>query len=268
MSPSRSPESSLENTFRDGSPDKIASQTMSREANAFVGKYNFLSPDQIKVSEKLEPVGEKAGSKIAAEMTNRDKVSFVSAAFCNPLFLVGMGAAMAVLDDLREAREARMEEALSGNLSGDAINSVRRQADSDRQEQAAELKAETEEQKKKRRLLEATGLIGSSEKAVLGASFGIAEKSILKDGLRKQQQKKEMRGKMREKLLSGLDKGWDEKAAQRSVMSWLKANKLAKHKVKLENQIEKSRGKESLSFVSSLASKLEEVDKALKRIGA
>jgi hypothetical protein len=32
--------------------------------------------------------------------------------------------------------------------------------------------------------------------------------------------------------------------------------------------MEKSRGKESLSFVSNLAAKLEQVDKALKRAGA
>ncbi|MBU6455567.1 MAG: hypothetical protein KGS72_27595 [Cyanobacteria bacterium REEB67] len=299
----------MESSIRDGSPDKIASQTMSREANAFsiqsqfspysqlgtinygeknretgaaannfkfdqAGKYEFLSPEQIalnnrdKISngDKLDEK-EVSGAKPSAGLSERDQVSFVSAAFCNPLFLVGMGAAMAVLDDLREAREQRLDDALSGKANADAVNGFRRQADNDSQVRAVALKEETEEQKKKRRLLEATGLIGSAEKASLGASLAISERSILKDGLRHHQQKKDMRSKMREKLLSGLGKGWDEKAAQKSVLNWLKTNKLMKHKMKLENQIEKSRGKESLSFVSGLASKLEQVDKALKRAG-
>ena len=52
------------------------------------------------------------------------------------------------------------------------------------------------------------------------------------------------------------------------LVNWLKTNKLFKNKMKLENMMEKARGKESLSFVSNLAAKLEQVDKALKRAGA
>ncbi|MBS1997173.1 MAG: hypothetical protein JSS86_12720, partial [Cyanobacteria bacterium SZAS LIN-2] len=125
-------------------------------------------------------------------------------------------------------------------------------------------KIETEEEKKKRLLLEATGLIGSSEKSILVGT----EKSILKTAIREHQIKKELRSKMREKILSGMDKGWDERGTQKSLVNWLKTNKLMKHKMKLENMMEKSRGKESLSFVSNLAAKLEQMDKALKRLGA
>jgi len=157
-----------------------------------------------------------------------------------------------------------MAAVISGAITGDTINKNRRQADNDHKERAAVLKNETEEQKKKRLLMEATGLLGATEKSVLVGT----EKSILKDALRDHQKKKEMRSKIREKILSGIDKGWDEKGAQRSVVSWLKMNKLMKHKMKLENMMEKSRGKESLSFVSNLAAKLEQMDKALKRMGA
>jgi hypothetical protein len=269
----RSPEGFLESTLKDGSPDKIAAQAMATEANSLAlaglvlksdtksfkfdqeGKYEFLSPEQIMLNRR---------EKISDEMRGRDKVSFVSAAFCNPLFLVGMGAVMAIMDDMRQARDARMAEIMSGSVSIDTINSVRRAADSDRQTQATELKEETEEQKKKRLLLEATGLLGSGEKSILRGT----EKSILKNALRNHQVKKEMREKLRKKILSGLDKGWDERGAQRSVVNWVKTNKVFKHKMKLENMIEKSRGKESLSFVSNLAAKLEQVDKALKRAGA
>jgi hypothetical protein len=269
----QSPEGFLESTIKDGSPDKIAAQAMLTEANSLAltglalkgdnksfkfdqeGKYEFLSPEQILLNRR---------EKVSDEMRGRDKVSFVSAAFCNPLFLVGMGAAMAVLDDMRQAREARMDEIMSGTLSVDTINSVRRQADSDRQTQATELKAETEEQKKRRLMLEATGLLGSSEKSVLGAT----EKGILKNALRSHQLKKEIREKTRKKLLCEMDKGWDERGAQRSVVNWLKTNKLFKYKMKLESVMENARGKESLSFVSNLAAKLEQVDKALKRAGA
>jgi len=268
-----SPEGFLESTIKDGSPDKIAAQAMVREANSFAlmgldlkndsksfkfdqaGKYEFLKPEQIMRNRQ---------EKISDEMRGRDKVSFVSAAFCNPLFLVGMGAAFAILDDLRQAREARMAEILSGNFSADTINSVRRQADSDNQEKATVMRVETEEEKKKRLLLEATGLLGSGEKSLAGGG----EKSILKNGLRAHQVRKEMREKMRAKLLSGLEKGWDEKANQKSIVSWIKSNKLFKNKMKLENMMEKSRGKESLTFVSNLQAKLDQVDKALKRIGA
>ncbi|MBS2010907.1 MAG: hypothetical protein JST01_27900 [Cyanobacteria bacterium SZAS TMP-1] len=268
-----SPEGFLEKSFRDGSPDKIASQNMVREANSLAlagldlknesksfkfdqaGKYEFLSPEQL-LRNKRENISE--------EMRGRDKVSFVSAAFCNPLFLVGMGAAFAVLDDMRQAREARMAAVLSGSISADTVNSVRRQADCDRQEQAKIQKIESEEEKKKRLLLEATGLIGSSEKSILVGT----EKSILKTAIREHQIKKELRSKMREKILSGMDKGWDERGTQKSLVNWLKTNKLMKHKMKLENMMEKSRGKESLSFVSNLAAKLEQMDKALKRLGA
>ena len=269
----QSPEGFLESTIKDGSPDKIAAQAMSTEANSLAlteltsksdgknfkfdpeGKYAFLSPEQI-LRNKFE--------KISDEMSNREKVSYVSAAFCNKLFLVGMGAALAVLDDMRQAREARMAEIMSGSISIDTINSVRRQADSDRQEEASLLKDETEEQKKKRLLLEATGLLGTGEKSILGAT----EKGILKNALRSHQLKKETREKLRKKILSGLDKGWDERGAQRSVVDWLKPNKLFKHKMKLESVMEKARGKESLSFVSDLQAKLEQLDKALKRVGA
>jgi len=219
------------------------------------GKYEFLNPEQL-LRNKREQIGE--------DLKGRDKVSYVSAAFCNPLFLVGMGAAFAVLDDMKQAREARMAAVISGAITGDTINNNRRQADNDHKERAAVLKNETEEQKKKRLLMEATGLLGATEKSVLVGT----EKSILKDALRDHQKKKEMRSKIREKILSGIDKGWDEKGAQRSVVSWLKMNKLMKHKMKLENMMEKSRGKESLSFVSNLAAKLEQMDKALKRMGA
>jgi hypothetical protein len=294
---SRSLESGLEGTFRDGSPDKIASQNMSREANSVGNSFDFLagkiesstvsafSKYEFLTDKKSVTISETSSEKSSEGIfeknieknldknsekgvSDRDKVSFVSAAFCNPLFLVGMGAAMAVIDDLREAREARMEDALAGKIDGDRVNGFRKQADNDRQERANKLENETEEQRKKRLRLEALGLIGGGERglgSVMPVSEGAIRENILKNGLRKQQQIKEMRGKMREKLMSNVSKGFDEKAAQRSVINWLKTNKLIKYKMKLENQMEKSRGKESLAFVSGLSSKLEQVDKILKR---
>ncbi len=269
----QSPEGFLEGTIKDGSPDKIAAQAMATEANSLAiaglglkndsksfkfdaqGKYEFLSPEQIMLNRR---------EKISDEMAGRDKVSFVSAAFCNPLFLVGMGAAMAVLDEMRQARETRMEEILSGSVGIDTINGARKAADNDHQLRELTRKDESAEEMKKRLLLEATGLLGSGEKSILSHT----EKSILKNALRHHQVKKEMREKLRKKLLSALDKGWDERGTQRSLVNWMKTNKLAKYKIKLENMMEKSRGKESLSFVSNLAAKLEQVDKALKRAGA
>ncbi len=269
----QSPEGFLESTIKDGSPDKIASQAMAMEANSLAltsltlksdaksfkfdpeGKYEFLSPEQIMLNRR---------EKISDEMSGRDKVSFVSAAFCNPLFLVGMGAAMAILDEMRAARETRMAEIMSGSIGIDTINSARTAADNDRQIREGNLREESAEERKKRLLLEATGQLGSSEKSKLGNT----EKIILKIAQRNHQIKKEMREKLRKRILSALDKGWDERGAQRSLVNWMKTNKLAKCKMKLENMMEKSRGKESLSFVSNLAAKLEQVDKALKRAGA
>lgn len=47
-------------------------------------------------------------------MANRDKFSFVSAAICGPFFLFGIGAAFALFDDIRGAREAKLQKMLTG----------------------------------------------------------------------------------------------------------------------------------------------------------
>ena len=54
---------------------------------------------------------------VSEEMANRDKFTFVSAAICGPLFLFGLGAAFALFDDIKAAREAKLQKLLTGQDS-------------------------------------------------------------------------------------------------------------------------------------------------------
>ena len=192
--------------------------------------------------------------KVADEMSTRDKFGFLGAAMFSPLFLLGMGAAFSVMDEMKQAKEGQFNKHMDAKTS--ALAAAR--AD------AAINNALKEKEKKK---LESLGPIKPFK------SSEAADTSYLKYGLKKQangSDKGRVGDKVRAKIFQGMEKSWDERAAQRSLKNWIKndkMDKLVKHKAALTDHMEKVRGKVDYASFARLAAQAEIVDKQLKRQG-
>lgn len=254
----------FEKAMSDGSPDKIASQQLrlgsEAQGLAFMGvagaareikdlrldpRFAEYTPEQIRQL------------KVSEDMQSRDKFSFVSAALCSPLFLFGIGAAFALFDDFRVAREAKLKNVLAGK-DGTAPNGVKKNVKAETiEEKAAKEKAEAP---KPRLTAEATKLLG------LENQRRISRVSDVKRVTRKTSQDV-VSDRVKQKLFTGVEKSWEERAAQRSLKNWIKSEMLLKKKQSLLDHMEKVRGGSDYASYAGLASRLESLDKALKRMG-
>lgn len=202
---------------------------------------------------------------VSEEMANRDKFTFVSAAICGPLFLFGLGAAFALFDDIKAAREAKLQKLLTGQDSGKARAG------------AALVRAETlEETKKKQESIIAvskekpandkTGKLTPEAQKLLGLESSRRTKLEASGG---SHSRRDITGRVKEKLYTGGERSWEEKAAERSLKSWLKAEILLKRKQSLLDNMERVRGQApgDFSLYAGLAARVENLDKQLKRMG-
>lgn len=259
----------FEKAMSDGSPDKIASQQLRMGSEvpglAFMGvasaareikdlrhdpRFAEYTPEQLRQM------------KVSEDMNNRDKFSFVSAALCGPLFLFGIGAAFALFDDLRVAREAKLKNVLSGkDASGQPLVKKAVKAETMEEAAAKEKAAKPQAEIAKPKLTaEATKLLG------LENNRRVARVSDSGRGMRSRLAQ-EASERVKQKLFTGVEKSWEERAAQRSLKNWIKTEMLLKKKQSLIDHMEKVRGGADYASYAGMASRLESLDKALKRMG-
>lgn len=221
-------------------------------------RFAMLSPEQIRQM------------MVSESMANRDKFSFVSAALCGPLFLFGIGAAFALFDDIKQAREAKLQQMLSGKPGTDGKGAAIVAAAKAETNEETKMKAENIIARPKPLSADGAKLLGfdsrMSGSRMMGRGFGDAG-----DNRRPRletQTRADVTGKVKAKLYGESEqRTWEEKAAQRSLKSWLKAEVLLKRKQSLLDHMERVRGKEQFGAYAGLAAKLEVLDKALKRMG-
>ncbi|MBX9942029.1 MAG: hypothetical protein K2Y32_22380 [Candidatus Obscuribacterales bacterium] len=208
---------------------------------------------------------------VSEEMANRDKFTFVSAAICGPLFLFGLGAAFALFDDIKAAREAKLQKLLTGQDSGKGKAG------------AALVRAETLEETKKKQesiiavskekpvpnpssLTDRTGKLTPEAQKLLGLE---SNRRLKLEAAGSSHSRRDISGRVKEKLYTGGERTWEEKAAERSLKSWLKAEILLKRKQSLLDNMERVRGQAPGDFglYAGLAARVENLDKQLKRMG-
>lgn len=224
-------------------------------------KYGSMSLDQIRQHKLSEDIG------------NRDKMSFMSVAICNPFFLLGLGAAFAVMDEIRGLKEGKLQKAVDGRNGGLRHPSDTTVGGGSRRlvkgETIEETEAKAKALKPKSLTPEAIKMLGLDKRT--GAA---SDTSYLKYGLKKVTDQSrppaaraEVSEKVKQKLFTGVEASWEERAAARSLKNWIKTDQLIKKKQALGDQMERLRGREQYSVVAGLAAKIELVDKALKRQG-
>lgn len=271
---------------------------MAREGNHEIANLAFLSAaaatrelQYIKLSNpekfgnmSLEQIRQH---KLSEDVGSRDKMSFMSVAICNPFFLLGLGAAFAAMDEMRGLSESKLKNSLKAGKPGAGLANPNDTTVSGGARRL--VKAETiEETEEKARTIktrsvtpEAMKMLGLDKIKRSALAASASDSSYLKYGLRKvtdqnkisDQNKSasaraEVSEKVKQKLFTGVESGWEERAAARSLKNWIKTDQLMKKKQALGDQMERLRGREQYGVVAGLAAKIETVDKALKRQGA
>jgi hypothetical protein len=159
--------------------------------------------------------------------TERDQMAFASIAVCSPLMLLAMGSTFAFMDNMRQGLHTKFESALKNRF----------------QPRGAASPVERVLRQNQRPL-------GVTNEAFRQAD---EENSLLKG---------------RKKKLSLSSEGYRSVSMLSApAKNWLKLNKLSKEKQLLSDHLEKMRGKLSLSSVSNLVSRIEGLDKELKKLG-
>lgn len=213
--------------------------------------------------------------KLSEEVGSRDKMSFMGLAMCNPFFLMALGATFAVMDDIKASREAKLQK----NNGVNASDSVNGKAGGMRRaikgETIEETKAKQEALRPKSLTPEGAKLLGlDKNKNSAGDS---SDSGYLKFGLKKSSDSSKEQSKSaprvsdsqgdkgKQKLFTGAESSWQERAAARSLKNWIVTDKLIKKKQALGDQMERINGRAQYSEVASLAAKIQLVDKALKQ---
>jgi len=181
-------------------------------------------------------------------MQSQDQMALTSILFCNPLMLLGMGAAFAVMDQAHGAKTGKMTEALNKKFDGKQANAKAMQSGyaSDLQAKAQLIQQYTRPMET-REVTQMNGIAGMSSAAA-------AEREELK------------KRSERKKSLEATAKRQETKISMPADRYNMSTKKLMKTKRLLEDEIEKVRGKASLEEVSRLYAQVEVLDKALKRL--
>ncbi len=237
--------------LKDTTLDKSAGENLSTEANAIA---MAVLQDMQKNHKDLQKVDSKLYDKIHQfkidERENegqRDKMAFASIAFCGPLMLLGMGAAFSIMDQWRNATEQSLQKQEQKALQRPKAGSKFLH---DQQTQITE------------RLLQ-------PDAQMLGLA-GLAALGGLENSRRQSQADRKFADRLGRERFRAFRLSEETNMARAPLTpekSWLKTNKLIKKKQKLVDMLEKMRGKESLSTVSALVTKIELLDKELKKMG-
>jgi len=219
-----------EKSARDGNQDKQAcsaaflSEVHSMGWQRAVQKHD--KEDKSGGNDKTVRAKSLADLNSAAGMGQRDKFALASIAFCSPLMLLGLGAALSIADNFRSfGKGADLKDRPQRRVRQDVV--------------------EKADVPVKKTMLS----MAPSEVPSLRTE---ARKSKLDYGNRK------------ENVLYPSNGVWRQPDPERS---WVKTSKLVKRKLQLASQLEKFRGMMDLSMVSAIVSKIERLDKELKKMG-
>jgi hypothetical protein len=157
----------------------------------------------------------------------RDKMTLASIVFCSPLMLLGMGASLAFMDNIKLNEEGKLSKGMHNRMQLRGPGNLH--------------DALAKEQGLTRTL--------STSMEPLGV------RSILD---RREPEKKRT-------LLSAPPRV--ARAVPDPDRSWIKASKVVKEKQKLSDELEKHRGQLSLADVSAVHSRMEQLDKQLIKMG-
>jgi|688.fasta_scaffold352960_1 hypothetical protein len=220
---------SEKSSIRDGRLDKACSSALVYEAHSLSLQSQFHKADS--KHDPKNPNGKvvEGDFNSAVGFGKRDQMALASLVFCNPLMMLGMGAALGVSDTMRMNREQALKEAPMRRL---------RQVISERRE----------EQPKERTLLSVP-------------TDSIATRMNFKPEATTRKSKLEFKNRQDNIMYPSEFRKPDPER------SWVKASKLLKRKQQLADQLAKCRGFLPLNMVSALAAKIELLDKELKKMG-
>lgn len=184
----------------------------------------------------------------ARAFSARTEMSLTSIAFCSPLMLFGMGAAMSIFDNF------------AGNKKNPALLEARK-----KNQQQMELSeyARRQADKKFNEMMERNNLSGppSQSDNASKAMNEAADASSRKAAEKAKQEAEKAR----------VNRFIEAQAAESQVLSRksdsLEVKKLWKERQRLLENLERVRGQGSLALVSKLVSQLETLDRSLKRLG-
>jgi hypothetical protein len=173
------------------------------------------------------------GQELAMEKgSQRDKMALASIAFCSPLMLLGMGATLALMDDMSMSRFSRLETSLRNRV----------------QLQKHELNAQAD---------------ASARAHAKKLATSLAPLPVVKLG-----EKKQEAGEKKKTLLSALNSDQaalrPEKVGKKVARDSLKLKKLEKERAALSSYMENMRGKLSLKSASNILARIEQLDKAIR----
>ena len=248
---------------------ELSLEEKQREAFYEIGSLSMLSPQegmrqlghlQARHPELFSHISleELRKLKLSDELNERDKFSFLSAAMCSPLFLLGMGAALAVLDEFKPDKNNTDDKLKKLGVAAVADNVARAKKAATAEE--AKLKENDTRQIKPlspegQKLL---GLISSKQN----------EGQYLRYGIQNSKKPSEISEKVKHKLYQNADNSWEGRAAQKSIKTWMKKESLLKQRLALGEHLEKVRGRIDYASFARLVSQAESMDKQLKRMDA
>jgi hypothetical protein len=225
-----------ERQVRDTRSDQQASRTMLGESHGLaiaglaLAKMDSSHAHQVKFT-KFEQSPQTAQQK---SLSDRESMAFMSIAFCSPLMLFGVGATLAVVDDLHGGKQSKMENSLQNQIrwNADVVESQR---------VAALLLARSQTAEK-------FATVDAAKDRTQALVDRIAEtKKVEKPNLKRPSQC-----------------NFDVAQARKN---WMKTSKLLKEKQALHDHLQKFQGQLSLEDVSALNAQIEQLDKALKKLG-
>ncbi|MBX9951228.1 MAG: hypothetical protein K2Y39_18820 [Candidatus Obscuribacterales bacterium] len=185
----------------------------------------------------------------ARAFSSRTEMSLASIAFCSPLMLFGMGAAMSIFDNF------------AGNKKNPALLEARKKS-----QQQMELSEYARQQADKK-------FNEMVERNKLSSLPNVSDDSARKQAdLESQENAEKAAGKARQKAEKvRVNRFIEAEAAQAQASSRkndsLEVKKLWKERQRLLDNLERVRGQGSLALVSKLVSQLETLDRSLKRLG-
>jgi hypothetical protein len=157
----------------------------------------------------------------------RDKMALASMIFCSPLMLLGMGASLAFMDNMKLNEEGKLSKGLNNRMQLRAAGSLQ--------------DALAKEQSLTRTL--STSMEPLGFRSILDRREPERKRTLLSEPPRV------------------------ARVVPDPNRSWIKASKVVKEKQKLSDELEKQRGQLSLADVSAVHSRMEQLDKQLIKLG-
>lgn len=185
----------------------------------------------------------------ARAFSARSELSLTSIAFCSPLMLFGMGAAMSIFDNFssKGKNQAMLEQRKKNAQQQELSEYARAQAD-----------------KKFKEMLEGKNLTNQSNLSMDANAANAVNFGVEKGEKRSEKAVKEEREK--QKRVNRFIEAEQNPVVARKNDS-LEVKKLWKERQRLLENLERVRGQGSLALVSKLVSQLETLDRSLKRLG-